>query len=272
MTRSLTQVGILLTALYALAETGFAAAETPRIGAEDDWYPYTAWRDGRVVGMSADIVRAAFGASDTPIELVAYPYSRCMEQARSGRLAACFNTTPDSRVKAQFLLPTEMLFSDDILLWARSGAAPLDNLDALAGKRVAVTIGYTYGEHFDARQDIQRVPVRRDLNGFLMLQRNRVDYMVAFRGTTQALIQQNPELTEQFIAQAIVHQPQLYLTFSRHHPQAPALLQRFDQGMRQIRSDGTYQRILERWQLPTQQATAHTTTLQTSHDNQTESP
>lgn len=272
MTRSLEQVGILLILLCSLAGARSTFADMPRIGAEDDWYPYTASRDGQIVGMSVDIVRAAFATSNTPIELASYPYARCMEQARTGGLAACFNTTPDSRIAAQFLLPEEMLFSDDILLWARTGAAPLESLDALAGKRVAVTIGYTYGEQFDARQDIQRVPVRRDLNGLLMLQRNRVDYVVAFRGTTQALIQQNPKLANQFVALATVHQPQLYLSFSRHHPQAPALLQRFDQGMRQIKRDGTYQKIIDRWQLPTRQAVAHTTTLLNSHNNKTESP
>ena len=46
----------------------------PRIGAEDDWYPYTALRNDRIEGMSADIVRAAFSASDTSVELTPYPY------------------------------------------------------------------------------------------------------------------------------------------------------------------------------------------------------
>jgi len=261
MTRSFEQIGLLLTLLCALAGAGLARADTPRIGAEDDWYPYTAWREGQIVGMSADIVRAAFASSDTAIELTAYPYSRCMELARSGVLAACFNTTPDSRIEKQFLLPEEMLFSDDILLWARNGAAPLAELNSLAGKRVAVTIGYTYGEPFDTRKDILRVPVRRDLNGFLMLQHDRVDYVVAFRGTTQALLDQHPELAEQFVAVATVHQPQLYLTFSRHHPQAPMLLEHFDQGMRQIRQDGTYQKIIARWQRLTRQAPEQPTTL-----------
>ena len=60
-------VGLLLTLLCALAGAGLACADTPRIGAEDDWYPYTAWRDEQIVGMSADIVRAAFASSETPI-------------------------------------------------------------------------------------------------------------------------------------------------------------------------------------------------------------
>lgn len=268
----LPRIAALLALLLPLLWAGAPLAETPRIGAEDDWYPYTAWRNERVEGMSADIVRAAFAASATAIELAPYPYSRCMELARSGSLAACFNTTPDSRIKAQFLLPQEMLFSDDIILWGRAGERPVSDLEDLVGKRVAVTIGYTYGERFDNYPNIQRIAVRRDLNGFLMLQRGRVDYVVAFRGTTQALLDDNPELVGQFSPLATVYRPQLYLTFSRHHPQARELLQRFDAGMRQIRQDGTYQQILAHWQLSDGQTTAHGSTLNERHNKKAELP
>lgn len=264
-------ITLLVFALW-LSEAGIVRAETPRIGAEDDWYPYTAWRNEHIEGMSADIVRAAFAAGGASVELAPYPYSRCMELARSGSLAGCFNTTPDSYIRAEFLLPQEVLFSDDILLWGRAGAAAIDDLDAIRGKRVAVTIGYTYGEYFDSYPDIQRVPVRRDINGFLMLQRDRVDHVIAFRGTTEALLRDNPELAGQFKALARVHRPQLYLTFSRHHPQAATLLRGFDAGMRQIRQDGTYQQILSNWQLSDGQSPAHGSTLQERHNNKTESP
>lgn len=262
----------LLVCALCLSGASIVRAETPRIGAEDDWYPYTAWRNERIEGMSADIVRAAFAASNASVELAPYPYSRCMELARSGSLAGCFNTTPDANIRAEFLLPQEVLFSDDILLWGRADAEAIDDLGAIDGKRVAVTIGYTYGEYFDNYADIQRIAVRRDINGFLMLQRDRVDYVIAFRGTTEALLRDHSELVGQFKALARVHRPQLYLTFSRHHPQAEALLHDFDAGMQQIRQDGTYQRILANWQLIDGQSTAHGSTLQERHNNKTESP
>lgn len=266
------RIAVLLAQLLSLLWGGAALADLPRIGAEDDWYPYTAWRNERIEGMSADIVRAAFAASESPVELAPYPYSRCMELTRSGSLAACFNTTPDSSIRAEFLLPQEMLFSDDILLWGRNNADMVDDLDAIRGKRVAVTIGYTYGEYFDSYADIRRIPVRRDINGFLMLQRDRVDYVIAFRGTTEALLRDNPELVGEFKALARVHRPRLYLSFSRHHPQAAALLQDFDTGMRQIRQDGTYQRILANWQLTDGQSPLQGSTLQERHNNKMESP
>ena len=241
-------LAILLPLLCAPAAT---ADEVYRIGAEDDWYPFTALREGKVQGMSADLVRAAFAASNTRVELVPYPYSRCMELTRTGRLAACFNTSPDADIASEFRLPQEPLFSDDILLWARhDNARPVTDLQQLAGRKVAVTIGYEYGTAFDSLTDVARVEVRRDLNGFRMLAHQRVAYTAAYRGIAAALFAEYPELAGQFVPVATLHRPQLFVSFSRHHPQAELLLSRFDSGMRALHRDGRYQQIIERWHLP----------------------
>lgn len=225
------------------------ADEIVRIGAEDDWYPYTALRDDQVQGMSVDIVRAAFAATNTRVELLPYPYARCMELTRTGQLAACFNTAADARIASEFRLPQEALFSDDILLWANSDEAqPITDLKQLAGREVAVTNGYEYGSAFDNNRDLLRVPVRRDRNGFRMLSQGRVEFTVAYRGTALALFREAPELAGKFSPVATLQHVNLYMSFSRYHPQAEVMQQRFDQGMRTIRSNGRYQQILAQWQ------------------------
>lgn len=238
-----------LLCLFLCLSSLQAWAGALRIGAEDDWYPYTAIKDGQVQGMSADIVRAAFAASQLDVELVPYPYARCMDMARSGQLAACFNTAPNERIAREYRLPEEPLFTDDILLWARrDDATPLAALDQLSGHSVAVTVGYEYGSLLDGNPTIQRVEVRRDLNGFLMLQRQRVDFTAAYRGTALALFREHPELADQFIPVATLHHSRLYLSVSRQHPDAERLIEHFDQGMRTIRANGQYQQILDHWQ------------------------
>src|SRR5690606_32994992 len=145
-------------------------------------------------------------------------------------------------------LPEEPLFSDDILLWARAGEArPVDDLRRLAGHKVAVTIGYEYGPAFDNLHGVERVEVRRDLNGFRMLARGRVEYTAAYRAIAASLFAENPELADAFVPVATLHRPQLYVSFSRHHPQARQLLQRYDSGMRKLRADGGYAEIVRRW-------------------------
>lgn len=243
---------LLLTGLIALS--GNATAERLLIGAEDDWFPYSALKNGAIQGMSVDIVTAAFAATNTEIELRPYPYSRCMHMALKGQLAACFNTAPDAQIARDYLLPKTPLFSDDILLWARTAqAVPIADLAQLAGRKVAVTIGYEYGARFDSNQQLVRVPVRKDLYGFLMLQKKRVDYNVAYRGTAEQLFREYPELMGQFTPVATIHQPQLFLSFSRHNPAASALLERFEQGMQLIHSNGRYQQIIQQWRPKTTQ-------------------
>ena len=219
------------------------------IGAEDDWYPYTALKEGQIKGMSVDIVKAAFAATQTDIQLVAYPYARCMKMALEGSLVACFNTAPDARIASEYRLPANALFSDDILLWSFADQpAPLSSLDEMTGKRIAVTIGYEYGSRFDNDRSIERVLVRKDLMGFLMLERKRVDYVVAYRGTAAQLFKEQPELAGKFVPVATVHQPQLFLSFSRHNPAAAQALEKFEQGMQIIHGNGRYQQILDQWQ------------------------
>ncbi|WP_339488909.1 substrate-binding periplasmic protein [Pseudomonas sp. EL_65y_Pfl2_R95] len=233
--------------LLSLA-TYSAQAQSFRIGAEDDWFPYTALRDGKIQGMSVDIVRAAFAASKTDIELVPYPYSRCMETAQRGEIMACFNTLPNKRIANDYLLPRYPLFKDDILLWANSGTAkPLLDLAELAEHSVAVTLGYEYGPEFDGLADLKHVPVRRDLNGFLMLKRGRVDYAAAYRGTAAALFAERAELAGAFTPVATLIHASLFMSFTRKDPRASELIKRFDQGMQIIHTNGTYQQILDHW-------------------------
>jgi polar amino acid transport system substrate-binding protein len=238
---------LLIAGLIALSSP--ALAESQLIGVEDDWFPYSAVKDGAVQGMSVDIVKAAFAATDTAIELRPYPYSRCMHMAKNGQLLACFNTAPDAQIANDYLLPKTPLFSDDILLWARAGnPTVVTDLKQLAGKHVAVTIGYEYGQNFDSNQQLVRIKVRKDLYGFLMLQKQRVDYSVAYRGTSEQLFRDHPELAGKFRAVTTIHQPQLFLSFSRRNPAAPKLLERFEQGMQLIHDNGLYQQIIEQWQ------------------------
>ena len=59
------------------------AAQRIRIGAEDDWRPYSYVVEGKPVGFAVDLARAAWAAAGVEVELVPLPYARCMK--RSGQ-------------------------------------------------------------------------------------------------------------------------------------------------------------------------------------------
>lgn len=248
----------LCLVLSLLLATSLQATEVPQIGAEDDWYPYSGLREGRISGMAVDIVRAAFEATGTQIELLPYPYSRCMYQTQKGEIAGCFNTTPTPETRRIYRLSTEPMFTDDIMIWSRrEQATPLSRLGDLQDKKVAVTIGYEYGPAFDGYSGLVRVAVRQDLFGFRMLERGRVDHVIAFRGTSEQLFRDQPELANLFTPVYLAHRAELHLSFSRSHPQAEQLLSKFDEGMRKIRRNGRYDEIIQLWHQPASEAVSH---------------
>ena len=96
---SIGQVQVYMTRifLWALLFAGAVAlaGERIRIGAEDDWSPYSSVSKGKPVGFAVDVVRAAWAASGVDVELVPLPYARCMKEVDRGLLAGCFDTLHD---------------------------------------------------------------------------------------------------------------------------------------------------------------------------------
>lgn len=240
--------------LFSLCSPALAAPPIA-IGAEDDWYPFTGTHQQQLQGLSVELVEAAFAASNTPITFKVYPYARCMHLARIGKLAGCFNTAADASLSKDFTFSAEPLFSAPIVLWQhKDDPRQPRHLSDLAKQQVAVTLGYEYGPLFDQYPDIRRTPVRKDLYGLRMLANQRVDYSVAYLGTTLALFERYPKLQKHVRASLVVATPTLHLSFSRQHPQGAEAKRQFDAGLKQLRLSGQYQQIIARWQrfLPTE--------------------
>lgn len=87
----------LLSVLLFMLALGQAPAHAQQITlvAEDDWYPYTAQRDGRIVGLTVDLVKAAYGAVGVRLDLKTMPFARCMTLVERGEELGCFNSGQD---------------------------------------------------------------------------------------------------------------------------------------------------------------------------------
>ncbi len=85
--------------LFAGMVGGAVAADRIRIGAEDDWRPYSYVAEGKPVGFAVDLARAAWAAAGVELELVSLPYARCMREVDNGTLAGCFDTLRDPRTE-----------------------------------------------------------------------------------------------------------------------------------------------------------------------------
>ncbi|HEY9104696.1 substrate-binding periplasmic protein [Chitinimonas sp.] len=245
---SLFRMMITLFALGVLAAPP-AISRTVIIGAEDDWYPYSGVVNGQVQGLTIDLVRAAFEAAGLSVRYEVMPYARCMALVKAGALVGCFDTLRNAALEPDYLWHEQPMFHVQYQIYAtaassENGLRPRD----LAGRQVAVTHGYEYGPEFDDDNRMLRVYTPRDENNFRMLIANRVQYTVAMAANTRALVQRHPEeFAGKFKIVGQVAPAGVYTVFSRRHPAAAGYMQRFDEGMAQIRKNGRYQAIEEEW-------------------------
>jgi polar amino acid transport system substrate-binding protein len=239
---------LLLPAL-TLPATVRADEASVLIGAENDWYPYSAERQGRAQGMTVELVGAAFAAVGIQARFDVLPYARCMSQTRSGGLVACFNTTRTALIEADYLWPARPMFEERFLIYARADDDSGNALQVrdLEGQKVAVTRGYEYGSEFDANTRVERVVTSHDENNFRLVLRGRARYTLAPDVNTRLLFRQHPDLAGQFKVVGRLALFGIYTAFSRRHPQARRMLAAFDEGMRLIQANGIARAIQERW-------------------------
>ena len=244
---------LLLPLLALPAAAGVAQARTVVIGAEDDWYPYSAEVNGRPEGITVELVTAAFRAVGIDVKLESVPYVRCMAQTKSGKLLACFNTTRTDQIESDYAWPARPMFDERFLIWARADAPPprtggLQVRD-LEGQPVAVTRGYEYGSEFDGNGRIVRVVTSHDENNFRLVLKGRATYTLAPDINARLLFKRQPDLAGQFKVVGQLSAYGLYTAFSRRHPQSAEMLAAFDEGMKIIQANGVAKAIHERWRL-----------------------
>lgn len=244
------RVAVLLVLLGAAGRALPAAAEEAvTLVAEDDWYPYSSEQDGAPAGMAVELVRAAFAAAGQKLELISQPYGRCLEEVESGRQVGCFDTIREPQNETRFLFHAEPLFSARILIVAPvdSPAQDLGPRD-LEGADVAVTNGYTYAEPFQSSGRVRKKVASSDLGVLRLVALNRTSYGVIYEQVMAHLLSQHgAELGGKVKVVGILSLPDLYVSFSRIHPDTPRAMAALDRGLARIRANGVYQEIEQRW-------------------------
>lgn len=233
-----------MIALIAL--WGFPAfGETLELGAEDAWPPYSN-PDG--TGMANDIVKAAYQAVGIGVVFNVRPYKRLEAEAKHGKFVGIFSVTRDASKEREFLWGNELLFVSQALYYHHKdrpiNAKAVDELRQ--GERIGVILGYPYGEAFDRNDRIVKEWVRSYEQNIDKLLANRLDAIVMNdKGAKKLLAEMR--LTDQIVpAFPGMSSPQ-YVAFSKEHPRAEHYAKKLDEGLRIIKANGVYDRILKRY-------------------------
>ncbi|WP_413557422.1 substrate-binding periplasmic protein [Bdellovibrio sp. HCB209] len=224
-------------------------AKPIKILVEDSWPPFAFKKENRAVGMSIDIVRAAFKNVGENIELVQVPYTRCKAQTATGRFVACFNSAHSKEMDSDFLFPKEPLFKSKGLIIANSITVKTKptKVKDLEGKTVALPAEFPFGKEFDENYRINKIFTSSDQTSLMMLRSNRVSFVAIDEYVYYYYLKNHPEFKNSFHVVLELSEESIFVHFSKKHKDTQELIKKYDVGLAMLKLSPKYNEILEDW-------------------------
>lgn len=216
----------------------------------DSYTPYQYEENGELKGMAVDIVREAFKRMGYSVEIKVLPWSRVLKSAEDGTVDAIFSSFYIEERSAYMTYAMEPLAVSVQSLFAPVGT-PIrfdGTVQSLKDYRLGTIIGYVYGDAFKQGKENGTLDVSEAEDcpaNILKLLSGRTDVFIDNRDT--ALFYIKRDKLEKRIVELQPHfteQEMLYLAFSKKRIQDPALVETFNQTLKKMKQDGTWQNIV----------------------------
>ncbi|QCF27099.1 hypothetical protein soil367_14795 [Hydrocarboniclastica marina] len=245
---------ILLASLLVAAglsiAAGLVSARSLTLAAEDDFYPFSAVRDGELVGFVPALTRAAFNAVGTEVQFQTGPFSRVLYLVESGRLIGGFTGAIDDSNRSAFHWHKTPIGTVQLAIWARTGEAGKGlGVEDLEGQDVSVTRGFFNTDEVDQNPRINRIVAPSDESSLKMLALGRSDFALVTDKIGQTILRGKAESAAERKVEIVgfIDEVDLYVFFSKTHPKGKAAAELFQRGLEAIISNGTYERLARQW-------------------------
>lgn len=206
-------------------------------------------------GYSWDVLRAAYHAAGTSIELNVVPWARAVKMLENSQTQILFPATKTAqREAAGYIFADEPIHTIDMTLYVGESSefswdGDLDTLaESLDGLSVAVRNGFSYGTWWDENSDqigARIEPAKSHENNFRKLAAGRVDIVLAYGLVADLFLKEN-DMADTFKKVGVIDQASEYATAHVSSGSTEAI-ELFNEGFAEISRNGELDRIRERW-------------------------
>lgn len=201
--------------------------------------------DGNVVGFDVDIAKAVAERMGVDVDIQTSPWSGIVAALAGGRFDACICSMSVTEERQRAVDFTDSYYSSGLSIWVRGDNTDINSLADLEGKRVGSTIGETgnqwaveNGEGKWRNQTFQGLPDM--LTG---LTTGRVDAIIADDVPVYvALRENNPDI--KLVEVGELPRWPAAISIQKNKPE---LLEALNTALVEIKEDGTYQSIVDKW-------------------------
>lgn len=218
--------------------------------------------DGEVTGIVVDLIHEASKRTNREVTIQIYPWKRVINEVAKGNADGAFNAGKTLERQSWGRYHSTALIDETFVFFARQPLALSPNLEEASQLDVGTQLGYFYGERFE--QIVRDSPFKSMLevstieHNLRLLMGRRTDVFIGDLLPTLYYIKalglegQIHIVREKASGKPLtVSVSPTYVAFSRKTVDQ-AYVDRFNQALDEIKADGTYSRIFDRYGLESQ--------------------
>lgn len=197
-------------------------------------------------GFFTELVREAFERGGHTVNVEFMPWARAMLEVEQGDREVLLGAYYSDE-RAQTYHASDSIYTAEVGLVAhrRVGIESFASLRDLTGYTIGYGRGFTVTEEFDNADYLDKEPAKDLAQNVKKLYAGRIDMIAgSFANIRYAAQQQEVNMDELVFLQPALVENSLHIMISRAAPDGEQLLADFHRGLREIREDGTYERIL----------------------------
>ncbi len=235
----------IIVLLFILCLGSLVAQNNQLKLASDIWPPF-ADEEGKKA-FALELVQEALIRGKTSTTTAIISFKDVLDGIISGRYDGSA-TLWKTRDRESYLLYSEPYLENRLVLVSRAGNdVSADSLEDLKNKRVSVVSDYAYGTSIYTIQGVSILPGNSDQQNLELLLEGKTDYMLVDELLIKYLLEYQHQEVKKYLAvgtKAIIVQP-LYFAILKSTPDAKAIISSFNENIRQMIIDGTYNEILQ---------------------------
>lgn len=234
--------------MFVLLATPLHAAE-PVTMMTNAWTPYVDEKlpaQGLAVELASHIFARAGYQADNTVER----WPRALEGVRIGLYDVLGATWYDDDREADFLFSQPYMLNELIVVKRRDRQGKHFSLGDLDQARIGLLQDYAYGVDFSDIPQSTLVYENHIIQNLMNLLNNKVDYVIGDRRVIALQLQEYLAGRRHELEVLNISLPprSLHVAASRSNPRHQAIIKAFNTALKEVKRDGSYQKIVAKWQ------------------------
>ncbi|QTA81286.1 Extracellular solute-binding protein, family 3 [Desulfonema limicola] len=238
---------MLLLVIYALLipQTSFAEKT---IFVTDDYPPYNFIKDGKVIGISSDIVRMVCKQLGIKSEIRVLSWQRAVNSVKEGSADAIFYLYKTKKREEFLYYPSEPINNPKNVIWVqKDNNIKINSIDDLKNKVVGVIDSYSYSSEFDNYKGIVKQPYKDVPELVTLLNLGRIEFAASAEMPFRYISKQN-NFKDKFKVAFVITDSPVYVGFSKAKGKKNAVLaENFGKTLRKLKDEGIIQKIINQY-------------------------